>query len=85
MPEPRFNIRVYAIIIQQNQLLLSDEFVMGTLMTKLPGGGLEYGEGTLDCLHREMKKKPASTSASPATFTPPTSFKKHYFTTTPNC
>ncbi len=26
-------------------------------MTKFPGGGLEYGEGTIDCLKREFKEE----------------------------
>jgi len=30
---------------------------MGTYMTKFPGGGLEYGEGTIDCLKREFKEE----------------------------
>jgi 8-oxo-dGTP diphosphatase len=51
----QFNIRVYAIISNTsgNSILVSDEFQMGTRMTKFPGGGLEYGEGTIDCLKRE--------------------------------
>lgn len=49
-----FNIRVYAIIInEQNQLLVADEHLLGMLMTKFPGGGLEFGEGTIECLKRE--------------------------------
>jgi ADP-ribose pyrophosphatase YjhB (NUDIX family) len=49
-----FNIRVYGLIINShNQVLLSDEFQLGMKMTKFPGGGLEYGEGTIDCLKRE--------------------------------
>lgn len=49
-----FNIRVYAIIInEQNEILLSDEYVLDTYMTKFPGGGMQYGEGTIDCLKRE--------------------------------
>jgi len=47
-------IRVYALIIHENRLLLSDEFWHDTPMTKLPGGGLEPGEGILDCLRREL-------------------------------
>jgi 8-oxo-dGTP diphosphatase len=47
-------IRVYAIIIDKNRLLLSDEFWYDTPMTKLPGGGLEPGEGILNCLRREL-------------------------------
>ncbi len=49
----RFNIRVYGLCIQNNQVLLSDEYVFGMFMTKFPGGGLEYGEGPIDCLKRE--------------------------------
>ncbi len=50
-----FTIRVYGIIINhKNEILISDEFQLGTKMTKLPGGGLKYGEGTLDCLKREL-------------------------------
>ena len=51
----RFNIRVYGILINdQKQLLVSDEFIRGKYYTKFPGGGLEFGEGTRDCLKREF-------------------------------
>jgi ADP-ribose pyrophosphatase YjhB (NUDIX family) len=30
---------------------------MDTYMTKLPGGGLEYGEGPADCLKRECREE----------------------------
>lgn len=54
MHNHRFNIRVYAIIFnERGEVLLSHEHMLGTFMTKFPGGGLEYGEGTIDCLKRE--------------------------------
>ncbi|RYY45203.1 MAG: NUDIX domain-containing protein [Chitinophagaceae bacterium] len=50
-----FNIRVYGILINdQNQVLVSDEYIRGNYYTKFCGGGLEFGEGTLDCLKREF-------------------------------
>jgi 8-oxo-dGTP diphosphatase len=53
-----FNIRVYGILIGENkQVLVSDEFIRGGLYTKFPGGGLEFGEGTRDCLKREFKEE----------------------------
>lgn len=52
--EWRFIIRVYSIIINENkEVLLSDEFFKNTFMTKFPGGGLEFGEGPVECLKRE--------------------------------
>lgn len=51
----RFNIRVYGILINdEKQVLVSDEFIRGQYYTKFPGGGLEFGEGTRDCLAREF-------------------------------
>jgi 8-oxo-dGTP diphosphatase len=51
----RFNIRVYGILINdQKQVLVADELIRGNYYTKFPGGGLEYGEGTRDCLRREF-------------------------------
>src|SRR5688572_22129615 len=53
-----FNIRVYGILVnKQKQVLVSDEFIRGGLYTKFPGGGLEFGEGTRDCLKRELKEE----------------------------
>ena len=50
-----FNIRVYGILInEQYQVLVSDEFIRGQYITKFCGGGLEKGEGTIDCLKREF-------------------------------
>lgn len=50
-----FNIRVYGILSGKNrEVLVSDEFIRGNQYTKFPGGGLEFGEGTRDCLKREF-------------------------------
>ena len=54
----KFNIRVYGILINaQNQVLVSDELIKGHKITKLPGGGLEFGEGTIDCIIREFMEE----------------------------
>ena len=52
-----FNIRVYGLLIQQNKILLCEEFIHGNKIIKFPGGGLEFGEGTIDCLKREFKEE----------------------------
>ncbi len=53
-----FNIRVYGILInEEKEVLVSDEFIRGKYYTKFPGGGLELGEGTRDCLKREFKEE----------------------------
>lgn len=53
-----FNIRVYGILINdKRQVLVSDEFIRGAYITKFPGGGLEFGEGTRECLAREFMEE----------------------------
>lgn len=52
-----FNVRVYGIYIHENQVLVSDEYVRRNYITKFPGGGLEEGEGTRDCLIREWQEE----------------------------
>jgi 8-oxo-dGTP diphosphatase len=53
-----FNIRVYGILINdKKQVLVSDEFIRGGYFTKFPGGGLEFGEGTRECLKREFMEE----------------------------
>lgn len=50
-----FSIRVYGILINEaKQILVSDEYIRGNYFTKFPGGGMEVGEGTRDCLAREF-------------------------------
>jgi 8-oxo-dGTP diphosphatase len=53
-----FTLRVYGILInEQRQVLVSDELIRGMQITKFPGGGLEFGEGTRDCLKREFMEE----------------------------
>jgi len=54
----RFNLRVYGVMINdKKQVLVSDEYIRGGYYTKFPGGGLEFGEGTRDCLAREFMEE----------------------------
>lgn len=51
-------IRVYGILVNdQQEVLVSDEYIRGNYYTKFPGGGLEVGEGTRDCLKREFMEE----------------------------
>ena len=53
-----FNVRVYGILLgEDKEVLVSDELIRGDYITKFPGGGLEFGEGTRDCLKREFKEE----------------------------
>ena len=54
----KFTIRVYGILMdERKRVLVSDEFIRGNYFTKFPGGGMELGEGTRDCLKREFKEE----------------------------
>jgi 8-oxo-dGTP diphosphatase len=53
-----FNVRVYGIMLnEQKQVLVTDEYIRGEYYTKFPGGGLEFGEGTLQCVVREFQEE----------------------------
>lgn len=56
-PSP-FVIRVYGLLLNdQDEVLVTDEFQLDRRMTKFPGGGLNYGEGPVDCLIREVHEE----------------------------
>lgn len=68
----RFNVRVYAIIRDTfGRILVCDEWVRGMMITKFPGGGVEWGEGIVDCLARECYEELGQR---------PTAFE-HFYTT----
>lgn len=53
-----FNVRVYGVLVDEARgVLVSDEYIRGGYYTKFPGGGLEKGEGTRDCLKREFMEE----------------------------
>ncbi len=56
-PLKRFNVRVYFFLLDGDQVLLSDERIAGQSCTKWPGGGLEFGEGPLECVCREAMEE----------------------------
>lgn len=69
---PRFNVRAYGIWLNsRNEVLLSEETYTGRILLKFPGGGLEFGEGIVDCLKREWREE---TGLTPRVI-------RHYYTT----
>lgn len=52
-----FNVRVYGALIWKEKILLSKECYQNKTFTKLPGGGLEFGEGLKECLVREFEEE----------------------------
>jgi 8-oxo-dGTP diphosphatase len=52
-----FNLRVYALIIEQDSILVSRELIKGKYLYKFPGGGLQYGEGLIEGLQRESMEE----------------------------
>lgn len=53
-----FNVRVYGLLFDENnRILVADELIHDRRITKFPGGGLEFGEGTLDAIKREMMEE----------------------------
>lgn len=52
-----FNIRVYGLFLKLGHVLLTREDVKGKQVIKFPGGGLEYGEGSTDCVKREFREE----------------------------
>lgn len=54
---PPLNIRVYGLRIVDKKVMIVKEKYLSQYLIKFPGGGLEYGEGTIDCLRREFKEE----------------------------
>ncbi len=67
----QFNIRIYGFLTDQGNVLVTDEFRLGIYMTKFPGGGLQFGEGSIDCLKREFMEELQT----------PVEIIRHYYTT----
>lgn len=55
--DKRFNIRVYGIWLADGRVLVNEETIRGRQYLKFPGGGLEFGEGIINCLHREWMEE----------------------------
>ncbi|MBI1316521.1 NUDIX domain-containing protein [bacterium] len=58
-PNPRrLVVRVYGLLLNaQQQVLTVSETYQGLELHKFPGGGLEWGEGLLDCVQREFREE----------------------------
>ena len=53
----KINIRIYACCIKDRKVLALYEEYAGEALLKLPGGGLEFGESGIECLHREFDEE----------------------------
>lgn len=53
----KFNIRVYGLLIKDQKILVASEKIEEWEVLKFPGGGLEFGEGTVDALYREFTEE----------------------------
>lgn len=54
-----FNVRIYGLLFDERKenILLSKENINQTTIFKFPGGGLQFGEGIIDCVKREWQEE----------------------------
>ncbi|MEK7434225.1 MAG: NUDIX domain-containing protein [Cyanobacteriota bacterium] len=53
-----FSVRVYGIWLKDKKsVMISDEYVGKKFLTKFPGGGVEFGEGSIEALKREWREE----------------------------
>jgi len=55
--EGKIRIRVAALVVKENRILLADHMKGGRRYSLLPGGGLEYGETLEEALVRELEEE----------------------------
>ncbi|MCX8081284.1 MAG: NUDIX domain-containing protein [Bacteroidia bacterium] len=67
----KITLRVYGILLHDGNVLVSDEYIRKNKVTKFPGGGLHFGEGTIDALKREFMEEMKQ----------PVEVISHYYTT----
>lgn len=53
----KINLRVYGLCLRKKKVLALHEHYQGHQLVKFPGGGLELGEGIIDCLKREFSEE----------------------------
>ncbi len=54
----KVSIRAYGLWVnEKKQILVSDETIDNKFFTKFPGGGLELGEGLIECVKREWQEE----------------------------
>ena len=51
------NVRVYATALKDKKILSLHEEYVGEYLLKFVGGGLEFGESIVECLHREFEEE----------------------------
>lgn len=53
-----FNVRVYGLLQnEQKEILIAEEKRYNTFIRKFPGGGLHFGEGTIEAVKREFREE----------------------------
>ena len=53
----KINVRVYATVLKDKKILSLHEEYVGEYLLKFVGGGLEFGESIVECLHREFEEE----------------------------
>ena len=53
----KINVRVYATVLKDKKILYLHEEYVGEYLLKFVGGGLEFGESIVECLHREFEEE----------------------------
>lgn len=48
---------MYGLWVHDGKLLVNEEIIGGRRIIKFPGGGLDWGEGTIACLKREFMEE----------------------------